>query len=280
MIFIWILFFQVAYALEARWLGVAGVALTDGQDSLIFDPVFTKPHLGHWLFNQRFKSDQDLVKEKLNFLKIVKAHGIFSSHTHFDHAIDVATVAQETKATVYGGDSLKKLIHFQNPNVLFKPMNDGESFEIGRFKITPLRRKHAAIKSLNDYEFLPGLIDEFQGNFYDYKEGEVWCFFIEHPEGNILIDQGGRPDEKLLPYQGKIQVQFLGVANKKSMDNFIHGIYKMGAKKIIPLHFDFFLLQSSWLETWILPGSDLEEIQAILKDQFIIPKLYEKIILP
>ena len=32
-----------AEGLTARWLGVAGLSISDGETTLLFDPVFTKP---------------------------------------------------------------------------------------------------------------------------------------------------------------------------------------------------------------------------------------------
>lgn len=270
--------------LTARWLGVAGLTVSDGDTTLLFDPVFTKPGIHHWLFNSEFKSDPIRVENGLKNAGIQQADALFASHCHFDHASDVGLISQKTGAVVHGGPSLRK-IALGDPVVRakFEEMTDGSAFTIGRFKIIPYRREHSPILRTIHWKFLPGPIrDDFHFEFYGYREGETWGFRIEHPEGNLLIDQTSQWRPKNAAYAGATDTYFVGVANTPSLAHLIdENIRQLNARRIIPLHFDWFFLQSNWLEALILPGTRLEEISAQLNtpadQKFIIPSKYQPI---
>ncbi len=265
-----LLFSPLAWALEARWLGIAGLTLSDGATTVLFDPAFTKPTLSHWALNAPLIPDEQKVKSKLQQCGMQKAQAIFVSHTHFDHASDVGVVAKITDATVYGGQSLKRIATFQYPAVKFAPVKDREAVQIGSFRVTSFKRPHAPIIHWMNFHFLQGEVPEnFSGKFYEFYEGDTWGFVVEHPEGVILIDQGSHVQEFYQPYAGKLKAFFMGVANKKSVDKIVEE--NIGGTKsplIIPMHFDIFFWDSEELSKMEMPGVELIKIQAAAKEKF------------
>ena len=256
------LLLQSAFALEARWLGVAGILLTDRETTLLIDPVLTKPNLSHWLFNRPFISNQVAAKERLNKLGIRKVDGIFISHCHFDHASDAGFLASHFKAPVHGGDSFKKIVHHHDPKAPFVMAEDKSEFQIGKFKIKMFIRPHPAIIRPIDWHFLGGKIETFSGNFYDYREGEVWMFIIEHPEGLTIFDQSSVFFEESRKYAGRVDNYFLGVSNPEDKDTLVKNNVKLLApKRVIGIHQDFFFLESDYLSQWLLPTVDLVHLQ-------------------
>jgi L-ascorbate metabolism protein UlaG (beta-lactamase superfamily) len=256
------LLLQSAFALEAKWLGVAGILLTDQETTLLIDPVLTKPNLSHWLFNRPFSSNQATAKERLKQLGVQKVDGIFISHCHFDHASDVGFLASHFKAPVHGGDSLKKIVHHHDPKAPFVMANDKSEFQIGKFKIKMFNRPHPAIIRPIDWHFLGGKIENFSGNFYDYREGEVWMFIIEHPEGITIFDQSSVFFEESQKYAGRVDNYFLGVSNPEDKDTLINNnVKRISPKRVIAIHHDFFFLESDYLSQWLLPTVDLEHLQ-------------------
>ncbi len=256
-------------ALEARWLGVAGLSIADGETTVLIDPVFTKPSLKHWFFNSDFRSDLARVKQGLAQNQIRNAKAVFASHCHFDHAVDLARISEITGAPIYGGVSLKRIaLADAGIQAKFVEVGDREPIQVGRFKVIPYRREHPPIFHLRPLKFLPGEVpSEFQYKFYDYHEGEVWGFRVEHPEGNLLIDQSSHFFEPNLEYAGKTDAYFVGVANKKSLKALVEeNILRVRAPQVIPLHFDFFLLQSEKLEAFIMPGMELDLIESRLRE--------------
>jgi len=253
--------------LEGRWLGVGGVMLTDGKTTLLFDPVITKPGLSHWLLNAELIPDREAVKERLKLWKVSGAQALFISHTHFDHASDVGVVADLTGATVYGGPSLQTLVTYQAPKVPFAMVGNQDTVPVGDFRVTFFKRRHAPIIQWADWHFHEGPIPkDFSGKFWQFWGGETWSYFVEHPQGNTLIDQGSRFVEEFRPIAGKVKNYFMGVANKKSIEAVMkENLGILRPTNVFPIHFDFFFLQSDTMERWVMPGMELPELQEAVK---------------
>jgi L-ascorbate metabolism protein UlaG (beta-lactamase superfamily) len=274
-----------ARALEVRWLGVAGLSVTDGESTILLDPVFTKPTLRHWLFNAPFRTDPERVRDGLERAGIRRANAVFSSHGHFDHSVDVAEVSKLTGAVICGGVSLGRITGAgDQAGVTFRKIRDREEVIAGRFRVIPYLRDHPSILHLFGLKFLPGEVPPgFHFNFYDYHEGEVWGFRVEHPEGNLLIDQSSHFFEGNTAYSGKTDAYFVGVANRKSLESLVQGnILRVGSPLVVPLHFDFFLLKSRYLESLRLPGAGLEEIRDRIRGSspgtsFLVPEKFRAI---
>jgi L-ascorbate metabolism protein UlaG (beta-lactamase superfamily) len=248
-------------ALTARWTGVAGVLLQDKTHCLWIDPILTKPSLSHWILGSTFLPDETIIKDTLSTLKLKKCDAFFASHTHFDHAVDISFLARTLNGIIYGGESLKRVTQYFDMSKSFVEISNGKTFTIGDFKITPYRRHHPQIMNL--FHFMPGEIDQdFKAQFYHYKEGETWAYYVDHPEGRLLVDQGSHEHDYQKNIQGKVDYYFVGVANLLSIEHFIDkNIKPVGAKKIIPTHYDFFVLHYKIFQDLILPGTNLEKIK-------------------
>ncbi len=278
-----------AEGLTARWLGVAGLSISDGETTLLFDPVFTKPTWRHWFLGEEFRSNPERVKAGLEAAGIKTAQAVFASHCHFDHVSDIGAVSGSTGAVVRGGPSLKR-IALKDPQekAKFEDIEDKKEFMVGKFKVIPFRRQHAAILHKLAIKFLPGEVPEdFNFGFYQYKEGEVWAFRIEHPDGALLVDQGSHFFEPHAEYAKKTDAYFVGIANKKSLEDLVdNNMKRIEAPMVVPLHFDFFLYQHEKLEEMRLPGNQIGEIRDRLQKSyepspnFFVPKRNEEIKIP
>lgn len=274
-------------ALTARWLGVAGLSLTDGEATLLFDPVVTKPGLQHWLLGLKFRSDVPRVRAALKRARIQAADAIFISHTHFDHAVDMAVFSQLTGATVYGGESLGRIASHNDFPVRFSRSEDGRVVQVGKFKVTMLRRTHPPVVQKLGWSFLPGPVPEdFDFGFFGFREGEMWCYFVEHPAGNTLIDSSSHFFEPNAAYSAKVNTYFVGVANKRNLDDLVTGnIARVTPARVVPLHFDLFFLELEKLEKFRFFGGTLDELRKRLgampepRPEFVVPTLYEPIVL-
>jgi L-ascorbate metabolism protein UlaG (beta-lactamase superfamily) len=289
LLLIWFSAQASAEGLTARWLGVAGLSITDGETTLLFDPVFTKPTWRHWLLGEEFRSNPERVKSGLESAGIKTAQAVFASHCHFDHVSDIGAVSGATGAVVRGGPSLKR-IALKDPQekARFEEIEDKKEFMVGKFKVIPFRRQHAAILHKLAIKFLPGAVPEdFHFGFYQFKEGEVWAFRIEHPDGALIVDQGSHFFEPHAEFARKTDAYFVGIANKKSLEDLVdHNMKRIEAPMIVPLHFDFFLYQHDQLEALRLPGNQIGEIRERLQKaydpapNFFVPKRNEEIRIP
>lgn len=264
------LFLPLSHAfskVEVRWFTVASVLLDDGETQILFDPMFTRAGISHWLTVSKLAADEELIKTIIEEQKIQNIKALFASHSHFDHVIDAPIFSKLTGATFYADRSNERIAKaYKSPLIKTSPVESGKSIQVGKFKITPIERDHAAIKGL--FEFLPGDVKEdFDFGFYEYRLGQTWCYLVEHPEGKILVDQGSNPHvDKFQKLVTNVDVVIQGIANRKSDEALISGYPKTYKPKVfIPLHFDNFFFGFDRKGYSNLPGVNKEELLDKLK---------------
>lgn len=249
---------------------VASVLIDDGKTRLLFDPAWTRPGLWHWLNLEKFKSDPDLVSSILKRNKLAKIDAVFASHSHFDHVMDAPMVSMQTGAIFYTDESSERIARaYQDKRVRTIRIIPEHQIRVGDFLITAIPRQHSQILHL--FYFLPGEVPKGADlSFWDYHVGDTWFYYIEHPEGKIVVDQGSEPFvDKLKKFTNKVDVLIQGVANRKSDQQIIDGYAKHFSPKVfIPLHFDNFFTAFNDGEETRLPGIRLEEILGEMKKAY------------
>lgn len=123
------------------WTGVAGFVLEAEGVRIAFDPFVTRPGLFATLF-RRAASDRDLVARHLPPLDAV-----FVGHTHFDHALDLESIAALSPACrFHGGGTAVELGRRRGmaPARLVEA-KDGEVVEVGPFRVEPIRSAHGLV---------------------------------------------------------------------------------------------------------------------------------------
>lgn len=127
-----------------------------------------------------------------------------------------------------------------------KAFKNGDSFEIGKYKISILTSKHSKPTILNNDLGVPIEKPLRQpAGLREYKEGGSYDFYIEYEDKKILI----RPSFNYIEHQLddiKADVLFLGVAGLAKADKqteeifFKETVEKTNAKLVIPVHWDNF----------------------------------------
>jgi len=264
--------------------------LEDGETTLAFDPTFTRPGVLNWLGLREFVPDPVAIDENLNALGLKRVDAVFVSHEHFDHVVDVPTIAHRFGAPLFGGESVERIARanesrFGWKDFRFKRVADRETIRIGKFSIKFFRRPHAAIFPRIDFHFLAGVVPEdFRFGFYQYYDGDVLCWLIEHPSGRVFVDQGAHLfDGAKSDIGAHIDYMLLGVSNKKSVEDWV-GKYVGGfsPKLVLPLHFDFFFTAPDREKTRMLPGIEYDRIVEEARKispatRLLMPKFGERI---
>ena len=89
--------------IQVTWLGTAGFAIEHDGFTLLIDPYVTRSSLLDC-------ARGPLVSNNAAVRRFTpKADAIIAGHTHFDHALDVPSIALATGATVYGSRSCAHL---------------------------------------------------------------------------------------------------------------------------------------------------------------------------
>lgn len=275
LILISLMFFSLSQSfasVEVRWFSVTSLVLEDGETKIFFDPMFTRAGIKHWLMLSQLKSDEELVKQVIKDNGLEKIDALFASHSHYDHVIDAPTMAKLTGGTFYVDASSEIIAKaYQDPKIKTIRFENLKPIQIGKFTITPIMRKHSPIRLL-DLDWLPGPVPkDFNFGMYDYHVGDTWFYFIQHPDGNILLDQGSEPYlDNLKPFTESADVVIQGIANRSSDEAIVGGYIKALKPKIfIPTHFDnFFFGFDPKAAVSYLPGVEMDDILGKLRKAF------------
>ncbi len=273
--------------IKIRWLSVASVIIEDGDSSILVDPDWTRPNLFHVLGFSKLVSNEGLVKAELEKLQIKKVSGIFTSHSHFDHAIDAPIVARLTDAINYVDESSLRISNaYKDPRIKTMLIKAGSEIQIGKFRITPMKREHSPI-GLIHMHFLPGPVPEdFDFGFWQYKTGDTWFYLIEHPEKTILLDQGSASHINLMTTKPlKVDVLIQGVANRENDQAIVAGYLKEFRPSVfIPLHFDNFFKEFDGENLGRLFGIKLDPLLELIHQEYpqtkVINPHYGEVIIP
>ena len=86
------------------WAGVTTLLVDDGSSALMTDGFFSRPGLAAVGLGQIAPS-ASRIDGSLERLGVDRLEAVLPVHTHFDHAMDSAVVAQRTGARIVGGRS-------------------------------------------------------------------------------------------------------------------------------------------------------------------------------
>lgn len=129
--------------IRVTWLGTAGFAIEHGGFTLLIDPYVTRSSLLDCARGPLL-SNADAVQRFTP-----KADAIITGHTHFDHALDVPSIALATGAKVYGSRScvhLCRIAGVPEAQVMDVESRRGEPAraEVGPFSLRFVPSVHSA----------------------------------------------------------------------------------------------------------------------------------------
>ncbi len=232
--------------MKITYLGTTVLLFDDGDTQLLFDAYVSRQTPRHAIFG-KIQSDESYVQHIVDCFQMDHLKGIFVSHSHFDHVLDVASFSRITHSDIYGsastlnvargGDVEEEKLHRFSLN---------QSIRIGKFCVTVLPSIHSKVHWYNND--LGKTIDEPISQpcrRSQMKEGGSYDFLIEHEGNTYLI----RPSFNYL--KGQLDsihcnLAFLGVTgmareSKELQEQFfMETLEKVKPKIVIPLHWDNF----------------------------------------
>jgi L-ascorbate metabolism protein UlaG (beta-lactamase superfamily) len=165
---------------------------------------------------------------------------------------------------------------------LRKTIKIGDTIQIGLFKITTVENAHAPI--FGPLYFAKGEITskiDQSSSVFDYKMGDSFGFFIQHPEGNIVFQATANFPREYEKKNFPANIVLLSLAKIDSSDDLLNKVLGLtSAKKIIPLHFDNFMKPIQKDKVEYLFGVNMEQfktkIQKRSKNLIVIEPQYLK----
>ena len=229
---------------SARYFGATTLAFGDGRNTIMVDALLTRPGMRAVMFD-KVASDAALVGSILTRAGLGKIDLLLVSHTHYDHALDIAAVAAKTGASIVGSPSTREVARGGGiPDARIRTIKGGETFSAGDFSVTVFRSVH----SFGDR--VPGEVSaplRLPAKASDFKEGGTFAYLIEHRGFRILVHASAN----FVPgmYRGvKADVVFLATGGLSphptdfTTQYWNEVVRATGAKLVVPLHWDDFLL--------------------------------------
>ncbi len=241
----------------------------DGSSALLTDGFFSRPGLREVALG-RLSPSVPRIDAALSRAGITRLAAVLPVHTHYDHALDSAVVAERTGATLVGGESAANIARGQglaeDRIVLAKP---GAELRLGAFDVTLLASEHCPP------DRFPGAIREPvvpPARASAYRCGEAWSTLVHHrPSDRRLLIQGsagfapgalaGRRAEVAYLGVGQLGVQPIDYVERYWGET----VRTVGARRVVLIHWDdFFRPLSAPVRAIHYAADDLDVTMTVL----------------
>jgi L-ascorbate metabolism protein UlaG (beta-lactamase superfamily) len=256
---------QADTPLSVTWLGVATLLLDDGSSALMTDGFFSRPGLAQ--LAGKVAPSVARVDGCLARAKVSRLEAVIPVHTHFDHVLDSALVADRTGARLVGGESAANVGRgYGLPEDRLIVAVPGEPIRFGAFDVTLVESHHCPP------DRFPGVIGAPLTppvKVSAYRCGEAWSTLVHHrPSGRRLLIQGSAGFVKgALAGQAaqNTEVVYLSVGQlglrprSYLLDYWTETVRTVGARRAVLIHWDdFFRPLSKPLRALPYAGDDLD----------------------
>lgn len=250
-------------SLSVTWMGVATLLIDDGTSALMTDGYFSRPGVAK-IAAGKVAPSPARVDGCLARAKVSRLAAVIPVHTHIDHVLDSALVADRTGAQLIGGQSAANVGRgYGLPENRIVVAVDGQPISLGAYEITLVESHHCPP------DRYPGVIDEplvTPVKAAAYRCGESWSTLVHHrPTGRRLLIQGsaGFVEGALAGQRADavyLSVGQLGLQPRSYLvDYWTETVRAVGARRVILIHWDdFFRPLTKPLRALPYAGDDLD----------------------
>jgi L-ascorbate metabolism protein UlaG (beta-lactamase superfamily) len=249
--------------LTVMWLGVTTLLLDDGSSALMTDGFFSRPSLARVALG-KLSPSAARVDGCLARAKVTRLDAVMPVHTHFDHVLDSALVADRTGAQLVGGESAANVGRgYGLAEDRLVVATSGEPIRLGAFEITPVHSHHSPPDRFPG-EITAPVVPPVKVSAY--RCGEAWSTLVHHlPSGRSLLVQGSAGFVKGALAGWRADVVYLGVGQlgvlpeSYLVDYWTETVRTVGARRVVLIHWDdFFRPLSKPLRALPYAGDDLD----------------------
>ncbi|CAM3367081.1 MBL fold metallo-hydrolase [Mycobacterium colombiense] len=256
---------------SVTWMGVATLLIDDGSSALLTDGYFSRPSLAK-IATGKVAPSPARVDGCLARAKVSRLAAVIPVHTHIDHALDSALVADRTGARLVGGRSAANVGRGYGlaENRIVVAVS-GEPIRLGAYDVTLIESHHCPP------DRFPGVIDEPvipPVKASAYRCGESWSTLVHHRStGRRLLIQGSAGFVKGALAGHRADAVYLSVGQlglqprSYLVDYWTETVRAVGARRVILIHWDdFFRPLTKPLRALPYAGDDLDFSVQILDE--------------
>ena len=230
--------------LTVTWAGVTTLLIDDGSSTLMTDGFFSRPGLGT-IGVRRISPSLPRIDGCLARLGVDRLEAVLPVHTHYDHAMDSAVVAERTGARIVGGTSAAQVGRGHGlPEDRLVVAASGEPITLGAYDVTLVESEHCPP------DRFPGVITEPvvpPVKASAYKCGEAWSTLVHHrPTDRRLLIVGSAGFVPAALAGRRADVVYLGVGQlglqpeRYLVDYWAETVRAVGARRVVGIHWDDF----------------------------------------
>ena len=256
--------------LAVTFLGVASLLLSDGENAVMTDGFFSRPPFFRAAFG-RLSPDLARIDAGLARAGVERLDAVLPVHTHYDHALDSAVVAERTGAVLVGGGSAANIGRGHGlPEDRIRVARPTDPMAFGSFTLTLVESHHCPP------DRTPGRITEPvvpPAKLAAYKCGEAWSVLVEHTSGRTALLQGSAGFVAGSLTGPRADVAYLGVGQLGiQSEDYIRTYWTetvraVGARRVVLIHWDdFFRPLDRELRALPYLGDDLDVTMRVLDD--------------
>ncbi|MCF6387767.1 MBL fold metallo-hydrolase [Mycobacterium sp. MBM] len=250
-----------AAAPTVTWAGVTTLLIRDADSAVLTDGFFSRPSLLQVGLG-RIAPSPPRIAGCLGRLGVGSLDAVLPVHTHFDHAMDSAAVAELTGAKLVGGRSAAHIGH-RLPADRIVVTTPGESMRLGNFDVTLIAGDHCPP------DRFPGAIDAPVNppvRASAYRCGEAWSTVVAHrPSGRRMLIVGSAGYLPGALAGQRADVVYLGIGQlglqpgRYLRDYWAETVRTVGARRVVLIHWDdFFRPLDRPLRALPYAGDDLD----------------------
>jgi L-ascorbate metabolism protein UlaG (beta-lactamase superfamily) len=255
--------------LTVTWAGVTTLLVDDDASALMTDGFFSRPSLLEVGF-RRLSPSAPRIEGSLARIGVDRLDAVLPVHTHFDHAMDSAVVAERTGSLVVGGTSAVQVGRgYGLPEARLVVAKSGEPISFGAYDVTLIEARHCPP------DRFPGVITEPvvpPVKASAYKCGEAWSTLVHHrPSDRRLLIVGSAGFVPGALAGQRAEVVYLGVGQlglqpeQYLVDYWTETVRTVGARRVVLIHWDdFFRPLHKPLRALPYAGDDLDVSMRVL----------------
>ena len=234
-------------ALTVTWAGVSTLLVSDGESALLTDGFFTRPSLPR-VGLSRIGPSEPRIDGCLGRLGVRRLDAVLPVHTHYDHALDSAVVAERTGASLIGGASAANIGRGQglSPDriIVVDPAEPVVPIRLGAFDVTLIESHHCPP------DRFPGVITaplRPPVRTSAFRCGEAWSALLHHrPSDRRVLIQGSAGYVPGVLHGQRAEVAYLGLGQlgiqpqRYLIEYWTETVRAVGAHTVVGIHWDDF----------------------------------------